>query len=157
MKQSIKSTIKLLLLFVTTIILIAACNSPVTSKMLGSHAGARNNIVEVKQYSDATIEHEFAGDSILVVLNKEATFSFKNYTSEDFSEINSYGVTELTGYSKAIVIKQLNAEKSGDWKELQEWQENSMLINLDEYRAILKLDLGKESTKENALSSIKKL
>ena len=52
--------------------------------------------IEEKYYCQATIEDEFADDSILIVLNQTASLSSKVYDLNDFSEYGCIKVIDLT-------------------------------------------------------------
>jgi len=99
---------------------------------------------DVKTYSEATIDDDFADGTIMVVLYGGATRSFKNYSAEDFSELNLNSVTELTFSTEEL----LSAERKN--------RGTSMEINGDAYRRILKLELA-EPSKENVLEAIQLL
>jgi len=102
-------------------------------------------------------ENNFADNSVLVVLQKEDPKSgFRTYTTEDFSELSLNKVLDITACMTELVIKQTIAERTGDWKELKEYKENAMLMNIEEFRRILYLEL-KEKSVENVLDAIRKL
>lgn len=61
-----------------------------------------NKKVESKIYSNASMDDNFAEDSLLVVLSKHATYSFKTYTENDFSEFDCYEVVDLTKYTSEL-------------------------------------------------------
>lgn len=43
-----------------------------------------------KIYSEATVDDDFAENSMLVILSEQATLSFKVYTKDNFPEFNCY-------------------------------------------------------------------
>jgi len=84
-----------------------------------------------------TMEGKFAEDRVLVVL-KESDI-YKNYGIEDFPEIvdRCISVVDLTSNMVSLIHKQLEAEKTGDWKELQFHVDNAMLMNIETFKRIL--------------------
>ncbi len=100
-------------------------------------------ITEEKIYYQGTLDDNFNYDKIIVVLSKEETNKYKDYTPDDFPEIDCQSVTDLT---QSIVNKIKN----------KEFDENKSLINLEKFNRILSLEL-KEKSKENVLKSIKEL
>lgn len=54
------------------------------------------NDIDAKVVSRATIEENFTDNAVIVVLNRQATRSFREYTVEDFAEINAVEVTNLS-------------------------------------------------------------
>lgn len=102
--------------------------------------------IEQKIYCKATLEDNFADDKVIIVLNKEATRQFRTYTPEDFPEIECSSVDDLTHFTVDYARKKIRGEKT----------EKSMLVNVEEFRRILSLEL-KEKSKENVLKAIKQL
>jgi subtilisin family serine protease len=109
-----------------------------------------NAVVDEQQvekiYYDGSVEEDFADDTVLITLNKEATRQFLTYTPEDFPEIDCCSVEDLTGCTVDWVEKQVNGEKT----------EETMLIDIENYRRILSLELS-ENSKENVVNAIKLL
>lgn len=79
-----------------------------------AYASEDHAATERKIYSTATIEDDFTNDSVIVVLNKEATRSFKKYTPRDFSEIDCVQVHDLTGTTVNWVERQI-AGRGDHW------------------------------------------
>ena len=102
------------------------------------------------------MEDNFAEDTVAIVLTKAATFSFKTYTPEDFPEIEGVRVTDSTDLIMEIVKQQMEAERTGDWSRLQDRIEIGMLVNVENFRRILHLQLP-ERGKENVLRAIRQL
>lgn len=102
---------------------------------------------EVRVYSPV-----FAEDRVLVVLSDRATKSFRNYTKDDFSEIEISSIKELTKSSKEKVLKQLNDVNVKDTCS----NNYEMRIDADIYRRILCLTLVNKG-KENVLKAIELL
>lgn len=100
-----------------------------------SYADAEVSISEdnKKSYCSATLEDEFADDTIIVVLTNEASNSGYSYTVDDFKDIDCCGVKDLTA-------------------GIQE----SVSYNKDTFNKILQLTLSSHG-KENVLRSIKTL
>jgi len=121
-----------------------------------SESAEDDGYVEEKKYSDATLEDDFADDSVVVILTKAETFKFKTYTPKDFPGINCLLVTDSTEFGMEIVKQQLEAEKTGNWSKLQDRINNGMLMDVDSFRRILDLHLAVKS-KENVLKAIKLL
>jgi len=109
---------------------------------------------EEKIISTVTLEDEFADDRVVIVLNKEASMNFKTYTPEDFPEGLFSRVDDSTALTMQLVRKQLEAEKTGDWSELELHIENAMLVDVENFRRILDLVLM-EKSKENVLAAIR--
>ena len=93
--------------------------------------------------STVTIDSEFSEDRINIVLTGEETFKFKEYTPADFPEVSCCcEVVDLTAGTVELVKKQLKAEETGDWSELQPWIDNAMLVDLNKFRRILSIRLS---------------
>lgn len=71
------------------------------SRGLSSDNSSDTSFREEKMFSAATLEDDFSDDSILIMLNKQETMRFKNYSSRDFSELYESG---KTGVLARIVI-----------------------------------------------------
>ena len=102
-----------------------------------------NNANTENQYD---ISDNFSDDKVIVVLNKDESFLFKNYKPDDFSEVGCVSVKDLTGFTVNYVKE----------KMLYPDNTNKMLVDSDNFRRILSLEL-KEKSKENVLSAIKVL
>ena len=126
--------IMLMLLFVSQILFLT-----------GISEYANSEVNEEKIYSTATLDESFTDDIILVTLTREATFRFKEYTVEDFSEIKLVSIVEMTEQTSIRVKRQVEDNS----------QNNNHLSTIDttSYRSILKLELA-EKSKENVLESI---
>lgn len=96
--------------------------------------------VEEKIYSNATIEDEFVDNKVTVILNTEASFSDKDYTVSDFSEIECINVTNLTTEATAVA----RGEKTNE------------LVNTENFKRILSIEL-QEHSKQNVLDAIDEL
>lgn len=100
-----------------------------------------------------TIDENFVDNRLRVVLTKEATLMFKEYTALDFSEIGATSVIDLMPGSTELAKKQVLAEQTGDYSEIQEYVDNDRLLDLDTYKILLSITLDKKS-KENVLRVI---
>jgi len=111
---------------------------------LFAHEGESNfkKQIEESMISDIAKNGEFSGNRILVVLNKQATSYFKDYSVSDFPEIDISSVEMLTEKSSLSLKKQLLFEN--------EIEDDEMKINSEEFRTILCLTL-RNSSKENVL------
>ena len=67
--------------------------------------------LEEKIICEATIEENFADDSIIVVLKKDANPEFKAVTQADFPEINAKNVKSLTEDIEPLVKATRNAQE----------------------------------------------
>ena len=102
--------------------------------------GKSNELLEDKHYCYASVEDEFVDDSILVVLSKKASYSGKTYNKNDFSTYECVKVDNLTKEASRMAIEKTN----------------NPLINLDNYRCVLRI-LLREKSKENVLNVINEL
>lgn len=62
-----------------------------------------------KVYCSATINDDFAPDSLLVVLNTLTSLKCQTYCVEDFSEIKAKNVSHITSYSESVAQKALKS------------------------------------------------
>lgn len=101
---------------------------------------------ELEQLDDLIIDDEsISNNSIIVILNEEDTYSFKEYDENDFDEYDCISVEELTAYSSEVVKEQLMHPNNSESN-----------IDLISFRRILKLTLEK-TTKSNILSVIEEI
>lgn len=116
-----------------------------------------------KVYCNATIDDDFADDTVLVVLannvstqKSNARISFSaEVSTEDFSEVGCVEVENLTSYSSAIVDEEV-ARLSNPISTLSAETETEHKVNVNNFKKIISL---KSSTpgKQNVLDAIKKL
>jgi len=104
--------------------------------------------VDAKVVSGATIEENFTDNAVIVVLNGQATRNFRQYTAEDFAEVNAVEVMNLSARTGDLVQRQIAAERTGDRRSIQSYIDNNMLVNTDTFRTILMVQLA-ERNKEN--------
>ena len=101
---------------------------------------------ELEQIEDLIIDDEsISNNSIIVILNEEDTYSFKEYDESDFDEYDCISVEELTAYSSEVLKEQLTCSDNSE-----------SIIDLNSFRRILKLTL-EETTKSNILSIIEEI
>ena len=103
-----------------------------------------DTIVEEKTYYNGTIEDNFSDDKIIIVLSKEETNKYKDYTISDFPEIDCQSVIDLTSNYNEL-LKNSNNNYN-----------DQTLINYEKFNRILCLELNQKS-KENVLLGIKEL
>ena len=101
-----------------------------------------DKIVEEKKYFKGSVDDEFSDDKILVVLSREETKKYKNYSVNDFPEIDCKSITDLTN----DIVNIAKNDKFND----------NVLINSDRFNRILCLEL-KEKSKDNVIRGIKKI
>lgn len=87
------------------------------------------------------MDDDFSNEKIIIVLTKEETNKFREYSIADFAEIDCVSIIDLTG-SIYDAVKYNNTKNT--------------LIDIDNFNRILCLEL-EDKTKENVLESIKKL
>ncbi len=130
------------------LVLLFSFSCVFTFSSMAIHANVSDNIdneaiTEEKIYYEENIDDDFNNDKVIIVLSKEETNKFKEYTPSDFPEIDCESITDLTNN---IIEKIKN----------KEFVENKSLINLEKFNRILSLEL-KEKSKKNVLKSIKEL
>ena len=141
------------LLLLPLAVLTVQCLHEAPEVTLNDHRKVELGLGNEKIYCDVSLKNEFAGNRVVIVLNKEASLNFKSYTPEDFHEVNCTMVTDSTAYTLELVRKQLEAEKTGDCSELKEYVELGMLVDIENFRRILDIHFAKDS-KENILNAI---
>ena len=102
-----------------------------------------NQSIEEKVYYSGTIDDDFLDDSIIIVLSKEETDRLKDYTIDDFPEIDCKSVSDLMPYTVEAYKEKRKNNKD-------------YLIDFDKFNRILSLELN-EKSKENVLRGIKEL
>ncbi len=134
------------------VILIVSLLSSIVSYNFHGNVEAET-IIDNKIYSKVNIDDNFVEDSIMIVLNKEETFKFKEYSPVDFPDIGCVNVVNIMQNTEKLVKAQVNARNVNDWKLLEYYRENNMLIDQDNFRKVLRISL-KEKSKENIVKSI---
>lgn len=69
-------------------------------------------ISDEKTYSNDTLDDNFADDAVLIVLNKDSSLSFQEFSVSDFPEVNILKVENLTQYTETKVKEQIENRKS---------------------------------------------
>lgn len=90
------------------------------------------------------LSDDFSDDKVIIVLDKEETLLFKNYTPEDFKEVDCVAVNDLTCYTVDYVRERIFGGNS----KIEE-----CLVDVNNFRRILSLEL-KEKSKTNVLSTV---
>lgn len=101
----------------------------------------------------ATVDDEFADDRVLIVLNEESSYSLKDYTAADFSELGCTKVEDLTYNATKAVRDELAAKANGN---ILKPEDENPFVNTENYKRVLSLDLNKKS-KENVLHTANRL
>ena len=144
---------KILTIIIATLILLAVitCNLEPDFQIVKNINRSASGFLEQKVYSRATLADNFRGDRVVVVLTREASRNFREYTVEDFLGIeNLVRVIDATRNTMEIVRKQRMGDKEGLKKHI----ENGMLMsNTDNFRRIFDLVLSVDS-KEQVLNII---
>ena len=94
------------------------------------------------------INEDFEDHFVIFTVNRAATFSFREYTVEDFPELALENVIELTYYMSQLVQMQIEAERTKDWSALEGHIKNNMLLNLNTFRRqflFVLIEPGKEA------------
>lgn len=100
--------------------------------------------------SEISVNDDFDDNTILAVLGKEESISFKEYTPNDFSEINCKEVEDLT----YIYQKKIDKQKEDFINKIN--MDNPLKVNVDTFRRILKITISNNG-KENVIDAINKL
>jgi hypothetical protein len=105
---------------------------------------------------DATINHDFADDSVIVIMSAEVTFKFEEYSNNYFENANIGDLRKLTNETSKIVEDQLLSEDKSDSSMSLSNAADVSIIKEENFRDILSLKL-KNPSKENVLETIKSL
>ena len=97
---------------------------------------------------NATLQGDFADDSVLVVLDNEESLRFNEYTPSDFSNINCISVTNLMPYSTAMVKAQIENATNASATDIS--------IDVSSFEQILCIKLA-EGGKDKVAAAIKTL
>lgn len=138
---------KLFVVFMTSMFIIIFSSFIFSLNITNLYAKTYENsdtIVEEKTYYNGTIEDNFSDDKIIIVLSKEETNKYKDYTISDFPEIDCQSVIDLTSNYNEL-LKNSNNNYN-----------DQTLINYEKFNRILCLELNQKS-KENVLLGIKEL
>jgi len=105
-------------------------------------------------YSNATIEDDFAPDSLLVVLNNETSLKFKTYSPSDFSEIKAKDVSHITTFSESRAQKAIKSVEAAVASRSVFVTVDA--IDLSKYKQVLCIEL-EDTGKDKVLDAIKEL
>ena len=142
------------------VLFMAQCQNDAPEELTaggGSNRNVTEIITEEKIYSDVSLKDDFADDKVLVVMRKEADLQKglqKTYGMNDFPELRYKKVENLSSPMIKLALKQIEAQKSGNWNELKSFRDNAMLIDIDKIRHILCFTLTGKS-KENVIEAIR--
>ena len=145
-----------LMLLPLTVLITVQCRHEASEPRVSNTSRSVVGVAEEKTYSDATLEGRFADDRVVIVLSHAASMNFKKYTPKDFPEIRCTEITDSTAGTMEVVRQQLEAERTKDWKKLEERVKLGMLVDVEKFHRILDLVLPVKS-KENVLGAIKLL
>ncbi len=105
---------------------------------------------------DATINDDFADDSVIVIMSKEVTFKFEEYSNNYFEITNITDLRKLTNETSKIVENQLLSKDKSEISMSLSNDTDLSTIEEENFRDILSLKL-KNPSKENVLETIKSL
>ncbi|MDR1697975.1 MAG: hypothetical protein LBR37_03640, partial [Erysipelotrichaceae bacterium] len=144
MKYPKKKVVYLSFLMIPTLV--------ITGLALGlkSNDSSKTKVTELKTEWMTDLSVPFDPDSLIIVLDNESSLEFKNYELSDFPEFNGVEIQELTTYTSTLVQKQLHAEATGDWSELQAHIDNAMLVDVSNFHRIFSFKLN-DFDRSNAL------
>jgi subtilisin family serine protease len=98
----------------------------------------------------------FSDQRVLVVLDQAASRNFRTYSPEDFPGVRCNRVDDLTALTMETILKQREAEKTGNWSKLKHLTQRDMLVKAEKVRRVLCLTLTEKSV-ENVLTVIRQL
>lgn len=136
-------------IIVATVFSFLLCFSTVKTNVF-----AMEDVVVEKVYSSATMNDRFADDTVLVVLNEQASYSSKNYTTNDFSALGCSKIQDLTQETTRVV--QQNNPQGRAFLTNENVINTNELVNVENYKRVLSLKL-EEKSKQNVLNVIKEL
>lgn len=155
-----KKTRKILGIFIVIVLLLCAV-SPVFA--INTNMENEYTSSEEKIYCKATIDDDFAGNRILVVLKNNESLKLKSYSSDNFFNINCKSVESLTTATDKKAKSQIDdfLKNSLDIKEantsfIKHETDDFKSVDLNTYRRVICIEL-EENNKENVLEVIKTL
>lgn len=155
-----KKTRKILGIFIVIVLLLCAV-SPVFA--INTNMENEYTSSEEKIYCKATIDDDFAGNRILVVLKNNESLKLKSYSSDNFFNINCKSVESLTTATDKKAKSQIDdfLKNSLDIKEantsfIKHETDDFKSVDLKTYRRVICIEL-EENNKENVLEVIKTL
>jgi subtilisin family serine protease len=145
-----KYILRVFSLAVVTIFLFSAGHGLFVSADSESDITYKGYDSDEKIICNATLEDDFADNIVIVVLNKEATFSFRTYTLDDFVCVGCSKVKDLTESVSDLVKRQLDSKKVSATRKANSVNEETG------FNRIISLELN-EKSKENVIEVIKQL
>lgn len=122
--------------------------------------------LDPKVFSTAKLDDDFEDDSVIVVLNKEASKNDKDYYPDDFKVSNCKEVEDIAKlnneektYAESIWNLNSSSESSFHLKSEDDFKspvKNKTLVNAESFRRILLLELEVKG-KDNVLETIEQL
>lgn len=108
--KNAKKVSALILAFFVSCILFA-----ISSNNVYAWSGSTEEQVSAdhKVYSKATLDDNFADDTVVIELNREESFKFKNYTFADFPEVHLSSIEDVNNNATRIIQEQITAENMG--------------------------------------------
>ncbi len=145
--KNAKKVSALILAFFVSCILFA-----ISSNNVYAWSGSTEEQVSAdhKVYSKATLDDNFADDTVVIELNREESFKFKNYTFADFPEVHLSSIEDVNNNATRIIQEQITAENMGKSSAIDR------LIDNESYRRIITLKLV-EPGKRKVLEAIRLL
>lgn len=111
-----------------------------------------NNDTEEKVYANASINDDFAEDTVLVVLKNQISIKCDAYSASDFVEVNASSVEHLSApLETRIKTTMENIKYSAQSGEKVEIEAN---LNINEFYQVLKIKLS-DPSKDRVLEAIK--
>jgi len=114
---------------------------------------------DARMYSEATLEDNFCGSSLLVVLNRETTFnhlsSFDTLRQNRFSGVNAYSISELTSLTREVVYLQRVERRMHSFRYAGGIQDEP-IVEDEDFRSIVRITLNIDC-RENVLRYIRLL
>lgn len=123
---------------------------------------------EQKQICTATIDAEFADDSVLVMFNNDTSLNLDEYDKYDFTSINAQSVKDITKYKKSSIKNDINNKFSDlsvasarsiddtTLREIKQERDVYLKNNYSDYHQIVEIKL-KDTGKQNVLDAIREL
>lgn len=155
-----KKTRKILGIFIVIVLLLCAV-SPVFA--INTNMENEYTSSEEKIYCKATIDDDFAGNRILVVLKNNESLKLKSYSSDSFFGINCKSVESLTTATDKKAKSEIDDflknslyAKEANTSFIKHETNDFKSVDLNTYRRVICIEL-EETSKENVLEVIKTL
>ena len=141
---------RLLSMFLVVILLISVS----TAGIIIPISATKETNVSDKIFCNATIDDDFAPDSLLVVLNSETSLKFQTYSKSDFSEIKAKDVSHITTFSESRAQKAIKSVEAAVASRSAFVTVDA--IDLSTYKQVLCIEL-EDTGKDKVLDAIKEL